>query len=319
MRQKIPQASSPSKEITSWLGGVRLGYGMRDKVFLFIHIASAIIIILLFISLFGRKRGAQILLKNLRWLNWMPVDSVKVKLGYNKVQVLISLPLRVDYTILLSSTWEDAERDFVSGLSLETGAVIDVGANIGIYSVVLAKSHPKLKVIAVEASPIIFEWLARNCVLNKLSNVTLVNAAVSDQDDTVTDFYERDSMSTMLKGFLLDFGIGGGEGKDGVQRRQIGTRTLDSIIGAANLDEISLLKLDIEGAEILALRGASNSLVQKKIKNMLIEYHSLPNYNQLRALMDQYRYAYSNHQRPQLFDDERHVNGHVMATLSNGD
>lgn len=293
---------------------------MRDKVFLFIHIVSAIILIVLFVTFFGRKRGAQILLRNLRWLNWMPIDSVKVNLGYKAQEVLLSLPLRIDYTIPLSKTWEDVERDYVSGLSLEEGVVIDVGANVGIYSVVLAKTHPKLKVIAVEASPIIFEWLKVNCRLNKLSNITLVNAAVSDQDNTIAEFYERDSMSTMLKGFLLDFGIGVG-GKESVMRRQVRTRTLDSIIESANLNEISLLKLDIEGAEILALKGASNSLDQKKIKNMLIEYHSLPNYDQLRSLMKRYNYAYSNHQRLQLFgdDDERYVNGHMMATLSNND
>lgn len=294
---------------------------MRDKVFLFIHIASAIIIIVLFVTFAGKKRGAQILLRNLRWLNWMPVDSVKVKLGDNGQDALLSFPLRIDYTVLLSSTWEDVERDFVSKLSLEEagGVVIDVGANIGIYSIVLAKSHPRLKVIAVEASPTIFEWLARNCSLNRLSNVTLVNAAVSDQDNSVTEFYERDSMSTMLKGFLLDFGIGDSEGKEGVTMRQVKTRTLDSIIESANLNGVSLLKLDVEGAEILAMRGAVNSLGQKKIKNMLIEYHSLPNYDQLRVLMERYKYAYSNHKRPQLFGDERHVNGHVMATLRNGD
>lgn len=304
--------SSASREITSWIKGAKLGYRMRDKVILLIHIASAIVIILLIIALFRKKRGAQILLKNLALINWMPVDSVMVKLS-NNGEALLSLPLRIDYTILLSSTWEDVERNFVAGLSLGEGVVIDVGANVGIYSIVLATSHPKLKVIAVEASPAIFRWLTRNCNLNKLSNVTLINAAISDQDNTVTEFYERDSMSSMQKESLLDFGIDGE--KENITGSQIVMRTLDSIIQDTNVNKISLLKLDVEGAEILALKGTSNSLSQKKIENMLIEYHTLANYDQLRTLMDQYGYTYSTHQRPQLFDDERHVNGHVMATL----
>lgn len=305
--------SSTSKEITSWIKGAKLGHRIRDKAILLIHIASAIVIILLFVALFRKKKGAQILLRNLGLINWMPVDSVMVKLSHNGQEALLSLPLRIDYTILLSSTWEDVERDFVAGLSLEEGVVIDVGANVGIYSIALAKSHPKLKVIAVEASPAIFQWLATNCNLNKLSNVTLINAAISDQDNIATEFYERDSMSTMHKEFLLDFGIGGE--KENIARSQVMTRTLDSIIQNANLSKISLLKLDIEGEEIQALTGATNSLSQKKIENMLIEYHSLSNYDQLRTLLDRYNYAYSTHQRPQLFGDERHVNGHVMATL----
>jgi FkbM family methyltransferase len=264
------------------------------------------------VALFGRKRGARILLQNLGLINWIPIDSVMAKLNYNGQDLILSLPLRVDYTIALSSAWEDAERKFVSALSLEEGVVIDVGANIGIYSIILAKCHPKLKVIAIEASPDIFARLRSNCELNELSNVTLVNTAISNQDNGLSDFYERDSMSTMFKDFLAEFGIN----DDNLDKRQIPTRTLDSIIENMNLNDISLLKLDIEGAEILALRGASNSLGQKKIRNLLIEYHSRKNLEQLIILMEEYGYKYSTHERPQLFGDEKNINGHMTATLS---
>ncbi|MGI0020068.1 MAG: FkbM family methyltransferase [Nitrososphaera sp.] len=319
--------ASASKEIKSWLKGARCGYRLQDKIILFIHITSAIIIVLLLVILFGKKRAAKLLLRNVEWLNWMPVDCVMVRLGNGDKGALLSLPLRVDYTILLSSTWEDVERAFVSTLDLEVkhGVVIDVGANIGIYAVLLARSHPKLEVIAIEASPKIFDRLGTNCRLNNLSNVTLINAAVFNQDNSTVELYERDSMSTILKDFLLDFGISDKKerGKDkgsSITKRKIKTRTLDSIMESMDVDKVALLKLDIEGAEILALEGAAKALSQKKVKNMLIEYHSIQNYDQLLNTLKQYGYAYSIHQRSQLFDDdEAHVNGHVMATLSNSD
>lgn len=48
-----------------------------------------------------------------------------------------------------------------------------------------------------------------------------------------------------------------------------------------NIGEISLLKIAIEGAEVLALKGAMESLRKRKINNILIEYHSVENYNLL--------------------------------------
>ena len=317
--------ASASKEIKSWVKGAGCGYRLRDKIILFIHITSAIIIILLLVTLFGKKRAAKLLLRNVEWLNWMPADCVMVRLGNDHTGALLSLPMRVDYTILLSSTWEDVEREFVSTLDLEEeGVVIDVGANIGIYAVMLARDHPKLEVIAIEASPEIFDRLGINCRLNNLSNVTLINAAVSNQDNSAVELYERDSMSTISKDFLLEFGISekkemGTDRGSSIAKRKIKTRTLDSIIESMGVDKIALLKLDIEGAEMLALEGAAKALSQKKVKNMLIEYHSIQNYDQLLNALRQYGYEYSIHQRSQLFDDEAHVNGHVMATLSNSD
>ena len=304
-------STSSSNVIASWLRAAKLGHKTRDRIILFTHIAAAITVIVLLMTLFGKKRGARILLQNLGLINWIPIDSVMTRLNYSGQELILSLPLRVDYTIALSSTWEDAERKYVSALSLVEGVVIDVGANIGIYSIPLAKCHPKLKVIAIEASPDIFARLKSNCELNELSNVTLVNTAISNQDKGITEFYERDSMSTMFKDFLAEFGIN----DDNLDKRQIPTRTLDSIIENMNLNNISLLKLDIEGAEILALRGASNSLGQKKIRNLLIEYHSRTNLEQLTKLMEGYGYKYSTHERPQLFGDEKNINGHMMATL----
>lgn len=66
----------------------------------------------------------------------------------------------------------------------------------------------KDKIIAIEASPTIFEMLRSNCKLNNLvfpgSNVLLINKAISDKDDITTEFYEKHSMSTMLKEFLTN-------------------------------------------------------------------------------------------------------------------
>jgi FkbM family methyltransferase len=89
--------------------------------------------------------------------------------------------------------------------------IIDMGANIGIYTILLSHIYPNAKIIAIEASPTTFEMLKSNCKLNNLlhllsseSNVLFINKAISDKDDMTVELYEKHSMSTMLKEFLTN-------------------------------------------------------------------------------------------------------------------
>jgi precorrin-6B methylase 2 len=79
--------------------------------------------------------------------------------------------------------WEEKEREFMTQLNLNynnnNAIVMDIGANIEIYTILLSHIYPKAKTIAIEASPTIFEKLESNCKLNSLllseSNVLLIN------------------------------------------------------------------------------------------------------------------------------------------------
>lgn len=98
---------------------------------------------------------------------------------------MLSLPMILDYIILVKPDWEEEERQFVTELNLEDDddrIAIDIGTNIGIYTLLLSHLYPKCKVISIEASPTIFEKLKLNCQLNNLgSNLVLLNKAVSDE------------------------------------------------------------------------------------------------------------------------------------------
>jgi FkbM family methyltransferase len=51
-----------------------------------------------------------------------------------------------------------------------------------------------------------------------------------------------------------------------LNKRPVRTVTIDNLVETTDISEISLLKIDVEGAEVLALKGATNSLTQKKIR-----------------------------------------------------
>ena len=173
-------------EAISWLKGSKYGYTYKDKIALFLYIANAIIIIIFIIGIFGKARAIDIYFKRTYLLNWIPIKSVLVKID----GIMLSLPMILDYMILVKPDWEKEERQFVTELNLEDDddrISIDIGANIGIYTLLLSHLYPKCKVISIEASPTIFEKLKLNCQLNNLlpgSNLVLLNKAVSDKDGT---------------------------------------------------------------------------------------------------------------------------------------
>ena len=306
-------------ELISWLKGCRYGYTYKDKIVLFLYIFNAIIIIIFIVGIFGKNKLIDIYFKRTYLLNWIPVKSVLVKIN----GTILSLPMILDYIILVKPDWEEKEREFMTQLNLDynnNAIVMDIGANIGIYTILLSHVYPKAKIIAIEASPTIFEMLRSNCKLNDLvfpgSNVLLINKAISDKDDITTEFYEKHSMSTMLKEFLTNLSSTILTNKDQLNKKLVRTVTIDNLVETIGVNEISLLKIDVEGAEVLALKGAIKTLTHKKIKNMVIEYHSLENYNYIVKLLEQEELEYTIVNSQERFNKEKEfVNGHIMAIL----
>jgi FkbM family methyltransferase len=306
-------------ESISWLKGCKYGYTYRDKIVLFLYISNAIIMIIFIIGIFGKNKLIDTYFKRTYLLNWIPVKSVLVKID----GAILSLPMILDYIILVKPDWEEKEREFMTQLNLNynnNAIVMDIGANIGIYTILLSHIYPKAKIIAIEASPTIFEMLRLNCKLNNLlfpgSNVLLINKAISEKDDITTEFYEKHSISTMLKEFLTNLSSTILTNQDELNRRVVRTITIDNLVETIGVNEISLLKIDVEGAEVLALKGAINTLTHKKIKNMVIEYHSLENYNYIIKLLEEEELGYTIIDSQERFNKEKEfINGHIMAIL----
>ena len=123
--------------------------------------------------------------------------------------------------------------------------IIDVGAGIGADTLVFAKAVGDMgRVIAIEAHPETFARLRKNCAAHGLSNVTCMQAAIADKPCTVHiesgELHESNSIQPreQTPGTFLVPGV-----------------TLDDVCAELGLDHIDLLKMNIEGAERLAIRG----------------------------------------------------------------
>lgn len=176
--------------------------------------------------------------------------------------------------ILFSSHPHDVITFFVVFLKREYGKikadsiVIDIGANIGVFSLYAALSGAK-KVYAFEPSREAFEILCKNIKLNNLTDVIIpVNKAVSSIDDLIIQFPCSSSPYNNIRSFASD---------NELICCEILTVTIDSFIDKnVNIHNIDLLKLDCEGAEFDILPSISD-IAFEKINSIRMECHGEPN------------------------------------------
>ena len=144
--------------------------------------------------------------------------------------------------------------------------VLDIGASIGLYTLLLAKLvGPQGKVIAFEPGPLSFSLLKVNTVLNGYKNVTLVNKGVTAVSRTEYYFSNQtiESGSTVTT-TTPDFG-------HPRERIPIETVSLDDYFSGTDC-RIDYIKIDIEGGEYNALKGMTNLLTSNPGIWLTIEY-----------------------------------------------
>ena len=174
----------------------------------------------------------------------------------------------VSRTILISaaSRWEPEVWDAISAGLPEGAVFLDVGAHIG-YDTLKAsvKVGAAGRVVAFEPNPNTLTLLRSNIAASGAANVIVQPVACSDTDTTLT---------------LFDSTLGGNSGSSSLSQQNAGpaTRTytvrarpIDDVIAELGLKRVDVLKADVEGAELLVLRGAAQTLRRYHPKLVLEE------------------------------------------------
>lgn len=172
-------------------------------------------------------------------LTWLPADLV--------VPVLCG-PVRGSKWIVGSArhaywlgTYEYYKQKLIAK-ELSTGSVFyDLGANAGFYTLLAAKRATAGKVYAFEPLPRNIEFLRRHLELNQIRNAGVLELAVSDVAGPALFQEAGNSFMGRLEG--------GGN-------LNVLTATLDGLLQQGKILPPSVIKIDVEGAELLALRGS---------------------------------------------------------------
>jgi len=175
---------------------------------------------------------------------------------------LMHLDPRDSLDLSLNGVYEPFETEIVHRLVHEGDIVLDVGANIGYYTLVLARRvGAGGRVFAFEPDPDNFALLTKNVGTNGYRNVVPVNAALSNRSGT-------------LELHLCDDNRGDHRiYASGADRKTIEVST---IAGDDCLGEISscvnFIKIDVQGAEGLVLRGLCRTLQRSKGCRVIFEF-----------------------------------------------
>jgi FkbM family methyltransferase len=149
---------------------------------------------------------------------------------------------------------------FFQDYPFDPGAFIDIGANIGIFSLVFAKRFPHRPIYAVEASPYTLATLRKNIEINSAENIRAFGVAISDQTGTVT--FNADPVRRGTAGIVRS---------SSVHAIELPCQSLDEFVAANVIGPIAAIKIDVEGYETLALRGGQSTLATNPPKVIFFE------------------------------------------------
>ncbi len=164
--------------------------------------------------------------------------------------------------LFLYGEHEPFEIEVLKNLVSPGETVVDIGANVGVHTLFASRAvGPTGTVIAVEPDPDNFALLKLNVSKNGVKNVRLVQKAVSDAAGSVA-LYQYDDNRARLS--LRDLHRSG-------RSVQVEAVTVDELLAECS-EPIALVKMDIEGAEPLALRGMSETMARNPRMILLMEF-----------------------------------------------
>jgi FkbM family methyltransferase len=160
---------------------------------------------------------------------------------------------------LVEGTYE-SENVFIS----PGDTVVDVGANLGIFSLYSIIHANASRVYSFEPMLDTFRMLVDNVNLNNvLDKVIPIDYALGNIDGSIQMYYDSQNMggSSLLEPLKAN------------QSKQVKITTLDSFVLYNEIEKIDFIKVDIEGAERLFIEGAKKTLRDHKPKISICTYH----------------------------------------------
>jgi FkbM family methyltransferase len=147
--------------------------------------------------------------------------------------------------------YERSEMDMTLRIIRPGFTVLDIGANIGWYSLNIAKAVPDSQIFAFEPIPDTYRQFVDNITLNSLNSVHAFNFGFSDHIGTTDFFFDPEVSVRASLAHLVE--------TDHARCTTCRIRTVDDFIDEKSCP-VDFIKCDVEGAELLVFRGARRTL-----------------------------------------------------------
>lgn len=149
----------------------------------------------------------------------------------------------------------------------EASVVFDVGANLGLYALKMAElAGPRGRVICFEANPVCVSYLKNNIERNGLEQVEVLPIALLDHEGETSFIvnYDNTNLGTAAESGFFGHKMG--------HEIRVECARLDGLVTRLALPDPDLIKIDVEGAEHLVVRGMAE-LVARVQPDLLLELH----------------------------------------------
>lgn len=211
-------------------------------------------------------------IKALNKLQLLSYLNVNGSVQLNNKRFIIPLTQGIGFSnLFMSEPWMVKLLQII--LPLNSKKFVDVGVNVGQTLLKVRSVSPDIEYIGFEPNPMCVNYVSTLLKENDLGDITLIPVGVSDQSEigVLNFFYESttDSSASMIENFRPD---------QKVDRQEfIPLFNLEKINEAANLKDISVLKIDVEGAELEVL-NSFKEIIQSQQPIIMIEI--LPAYKE---------------------------------------
>lgn len=193
---------------------------------------------------------------------------------YFGAEILCDPKELIDDRILLFGVWEPTISAVIESILGPGDTFVDLGANIG-YDTLLGAHCVRSTgtVIAVEASPTIFEQLLGNISRNNLTNIRTAQVAVADEAGTLV-LYEGPPRNTGRTTTV--------SGRGFAPVAEVEARSLDLILTPEERSAVRLIKVDIEGGEPMVIGRLLETLdLYPPTMDLIVEVSPSPEWSEL--------------------------------------
>ena len=181
--------------------------------------------------------------------------NVKVSYHYQGYKLQLHLEDWIQQCLFFTGEYEKAELKVLTHLLKDDSVFIDIGANIGLYSLrATDKIKEKGEVIGFEPFIENFKQLKKHVVSNNLSTIiTIENVAIGESEGKLQLYYSDKIQNRGMVSAVY---------QENAKSYEVEMMRLDDYCAHKNINTINCVKIDVEGYEMNVLKGMTNVLLQ---------------------------------------------------------
>lgn len=175
-------------------------------------------------------------------------------------QIIIDPSEMAGFYLYYEEEYDNYIFNFLDSIAHKYARVLDIGANIGVYTVFFARRIKKVD--AFEPDPKLVKLIGKNLEINRLKNVHVHEMCIGEKTGFV--WFEPSGKSNTGVGHISE---------NNSQGIEVHCTSIDDFVGQQIMEPM-LIKMDIEGAEWLAIQGAEKTFRDLRFPlSILMEIH----------------------------------------------